>query len=118
MNTRKYSNKYILERVQQHCVDQMKSVHTLSNPCFNTIQNRCKEDSDFNSKFKNIAAAANERWEQIGITALLDRDPSFNVSLFKLYTSNKRPFLPFETLELEERITALEDKTNASEPLS
>ncbi len=106
-----YTDKEVLNGLRKHCVDEMKSKYSLHDPCtWQAIVKRINKGSKiFINKVQTILAEADARWEQLGIDALQNGDGSFNVSLFKMYASSKKPFQSYETNELEERIERLEN---------
>ena len=103
-----YTDKQILDRLKVHCIDDFGSVWTMSKPTWQGIQKRMKKDVEFEEKVRDIVAEALHQWEKMGIDALLSNDEGFNVALFKHYTMNKKPFIDHTTIELEERISELE----------
>jgi hypothetical protein len=110
MQPKNFSDEEMLSRLREHMVDNLLSFWTVSKPSAQAVLKRIKNDPDFAEQVRNLRAEADAKWEDMGITALLEGDNSFNVSLFKMFVGNKKPFLPHETLELSDRIEALEER--------
>ena len=106
-----YTEKQILTRLRKHLIDNMGSVWTMHKPTWQGVQKRITSDADFEEKVRDLVAEANHKWEKMGITALVNNDEAFNVQLYKHFTANKKAFLSYETLELDERISKLEEYT-------
>lgn len=104
-----YSNEYLIKRIHKHLVEDRASIYTLHKPVWTTYANRMKKDADFADKVKDCIAEGNFVWEQLGLSNMEETKEGFNLGLYKHFTQNKRSFLPYETLELEERLTALEE---------
>lgn len=105
----KYSDKQILSRLREHCIDNLGSVWTMHNPSWNGITKRMDKDKEFAELVEDVVAEANHKWEKIGLKALLKGDQNFNVTLYKHFTQNKKAFLSHTELEVDERIKALEE---------
>ncbi len=104
----KYTEEQILVRLREHLIDDLGSVYTMHNPTWQGVLKRMAKDADLEELVKGLVAEANHKWEKMGITALTAGDDSFNVQLYKHFTQNKKSFLSYETLELEERMAQLE----------
>jgi len=105
-----YTDKEILDNMTAHMVEGMKSKWSMSKPTYNGILKRMKKDDDFAQKVHSIEAEALAKWEQLGLDALLSGNETFNVQLFKMYAGNKKPFIDHATIEIEERLTELENE--------
>ena len=106
-----YTEKQILIRLRKHLIDNMGSVWTMHQPTWNGVKKRMLNDADFEEKVRGLVAEANYVWEKMGITALITNDETFNVQLYKHFTANKKAFLSYEVLDLDERIEAIEKAT-------
>ena len=110
-----YSDEYLLERMHQHCVEEMLSVYTLHKPTWEIYRRRMAKDAEFAAKVEDCRAEADTKWEKLGLRAMWGKAPEgFNAGLYKHFTQNKRAFLPYEVLEQEERINALEEAINGT----
>ena len=103
-----YTDKQILDRLREHLIDNLGSVWTMYKPTWNGVKKRMKTNDAFADKVRGIVCEANHAWEKMGIDALRNDNPSFNVVLYKHFTQNKKAWLSHEVLELDERIEALE----------
>ncbi len=107
---RVYTDKQILDRLREHCIDNLGSVHSMHKPSWNGVQKRMKQDEEFSLLVMDLVAEAVHEWEKMGIAALTGNDENFNVQLFKHFTMNKKPFLTHETLEVEKRLNVIESE--------
>jgi hypothetical protein len=82
---------------------------------YQAVIKRMKSSPEFKNKVETIQNEALMKWEQIGIEALMTKDDSFNVPLFKMYASSKRSFQTYDALEVEKRLEALEDAHNGKQ---
>ncbi len=103
-----YTEKQILKRLREHLIDNLGSVWTMHKPTWQGVTKRMKSSPAFTEEVRDIVAKANHKWERMGIDALIENNDLFNVTLYKHFTQNKRAWLPYETLELEDRLVALE----------
>ena len=104
-----YTDEEILDKLRTHVVTNMSSTFTMSKPTWQGILKRMNKDEEFKELVNDIVAEGLFQWEQMGIKALLTGDETFNVQLFKHYTVNKKPFIDHMSLEIEERLTELEN---------
>ena len=105
-----YTDKQILKGLEEHLIKNKCSKYSLHNPMtWQGVLKRIEKSEDLKDKVNSILARHDALWERIGIDALQSGDESFNVSLFKMYAMNKKPFQSYEVNELEKRLQELED---------
>ena len=104
-----YTEEEILDRLREHMVDELLSKYSISRPTWQGIAKRMKKDEDFADKVHTIENDALAKWERVGLKALFGDNTDFNTQLFKMYVGSKKSFLPYEVLDLDERIEALEE---------
>ena len=109
-----YTDKQILDRLSEHLIVNMGSVWTMHRPTWQGVMKRMKKDDTFAEKVRDCEAEAMYLWEKMGIDALRGDNTDFNTGLYKHFTQNKKPFIDHITIELEERISELE-QTKTSE---
>ena len=108
-----YSTDYIIERLRNHMVDEGLSLYTVTKPTYEGILKRIKNgDKELESALKEIQA---EHWQifERKLNDAIFNGTEINMQAFNAAVRNKKPFQTFETLELEERIAALEKTTDA-----
>ena len=108
MNKKRYSDTQILERLEEHMVTKLKSQYSVTKPTWRAIKKRMDQSKSFEAKVHSILALALDRWESIGIRALMKNDQNFNVNLYRMFAGNKKSFLSYEDSEIADRLDDLE----------
>ncbi len=112
MALKTYSDKQIITKLRKHLITEMGSFYTMHRPSYQAIIKRRKKDAAFNEMVEDVVNEANHKWHKMGLDALTSDNSDFNTTLFKYYTQNKKPFIDNEAIDLEERITKLEEVSN------
>ena len=105
-----YTEEYLLSRIKEHCIDNHLSKWTITKPTWNGYTKRMKKDPEFASKVEESIALADQHFEKMALDNLLNKD--FNTRLWQMLTKNKPFTKDHATLELEQRIEALEEAHN------
>ena len=104
-----YSTEYILERLRMHMVDDKKSMYTMTKPTHYGILKRIKNgDKDLERGVREIEAEHFAVYEQRLIGAVFE-GMELDTVAFNIATRNKKPFLSYEVIELNERLEELEN---------
>ncbi len=105
---RVYENLELLKKAYDHLVTNKLSVWTLSHPTKQAYDNRSNADEVFKEQFKGIQMLQ----EQLLETMLWDNmdNKEFNDKLFNIAIKNKQFTRDHNTIELDERLTLLEQK--------
>ena len=107
-----YTDKQMLKRLEKHLIDEWGSKFTVSKPTWECYKKRMIKDPVFKSKVDDLVAEADAQWHKMGVTALRASDKDFNANLYKQMTCNKKFAQDYQTLELEDRLSELEEKAN------
>jgi len=104
-----YTIEEVVTKLRKHLIDDMGSYYTMHKPSHQAITKRMKKDEELRAKVEDVVNEANHKWWRMGLKALVTDNTNFNTNLFKYYTQNKKPFIDHLSIQLEERITELEN---------
>jgi len=105
-----YSDKQLIDALKTHCIDEHLSKYTLAYPVWDTYILRMKKDAEFKTKIESLLMVAEQWWEKQGVQALENKD--YNNMMWTKLTCNKTFTKNHEALDLEDRISKLEEGTN------
>ena len=109
-----YSTKQIIDRLREHMVDNALSYYTMTHPTYHTVFERIKGgDKKLEKAFNEIKALHWQIFERKLLDALFNGN-EIDMQVFNAATRNKKPFLSYETLDVDARLEAIERVTNVN----
>lgn len=101
-----FSDKELIAKLTEHCIDNHLSKYTLAYPVWQTFLKRMNKSEKFETKVNNLLMTADQWWERQGLNALHDKD--YNNMMWTKMTSNKAFTKDHDAIDLEEIVSKLE----------
>ncbi len=101
-----YSDKQLIAKITEHCIDNHLSKYTLAYPVWQTFLKRMDKSTKFKTKVNNIVAISDQWWELQGVNNLDNNQ--YNNAMYARLTSNKAFTKDHDAIDLEEIVSKLE----------